>query len=82
MDRKVPTREPLDQAATQAVPGSQSPIRGPGVLADVIPDLSTSDGPWDFSPEDLNRFPALRRRNFWCIQRHQARGEQGPQYLG
>ncbi|ORY32187.1 DNA polymerase ligase-domain-containing protein [Naematelia encephala] len=28
---------------------------------------------WGFSPEEINRFPALRRRNFWCIQRHQAR---------
>ena len=29
---------------------------------------------WGFEQEDLERFPALRKRNFWCIQRHQARG--------
>ena len=31
--------------------------------------------PWGFASEDLERFPALKRRNFWCIQRHQARGK-------
>jgi hypothetical protein len=31
--------------------------------------------PWGFEKEDLDRFPALKRRNFWCIQRHQARGK-------
>jgi hypothetical protein len=29
---------------------------------------------WDFSSDELMSFPALRKRNFWCIQRHQARG--------
>lgn len=40
------------------------------------PDVTKAEnGPWGFSKEDLERFPALRKRNFWCIQRHQARGE-------
>lgn len=34
--------------------------------------------PWGFDREDLERFPALKRRNFWCVQRHQARGEPRP----
>lgn len=34
---------------------------------------ATAEGPWEFTAEDLERFPALRKRNFWCIQRHQAR---------
>ena len=37
-------------------------------------DDPNSRGPWGFSEDDLERFPALRKRNFWCIQRHQARG--------
>ncbi|TYJ52676.1 hypothetical protein B9479_006725 [Cryptococcus floricola] len=28
--------------------------------------------PWGFSPEIVDRFPALTKRNFWCIQRHSA----------
>ncbi|WVQ71339.1 hypothetical protein IAR50_000867 [Cryptococcus sp. DSM 104548] len=28
--------------------------------------------PWGFSPEVVDRFPALSKRNFWCIQRHSA----------
>jgi hypothetical protein len=33
--------------------------------ADVLPP--------GFSRENIERFPALRRRNFFCIQRHEAR---------
>lgn len=33
----------------------------------------TSVFPWEFPAADLERFPALRKRNFFCIQRHQAR---------
>ncbi|WVQ96993.1 DNA ligase D, 3'-phosphoesterase domain-containing protein [Kwoniella sp. CBS 9459] len=29
-------------------------------------------GPWGFTQEEVDTFPALRRRNFWCIQRHSA----------
>jgi hypothetical protein len=32
---------------------------------------------WAFTQADLDLFPALRYRNFWCVQRHQARGERG-----
>lgn len=28
----------------------------------------------EFTPEEIDRFPALKKRNFWCIQRHQATG--------
>lgn len=31
--------------------------------------------PWGFGEDELEKFPALKKRNFWCIQRHQARGE-------
>lgn len=30
--------------------------------------------PWGFDAEDIKQFPALKKRNFWCVQRHQARG--------
>lgn len=38
-------------------------------------ELSTHppDIPWEFEERDLLKFPALRKRNFFCIQRHQAR---------
>ncbi|KAK8865594.1 hypothetical protein IAR55_000738 [Kwoniella newhampshirensis] len=29
-------------------------------------------GPWGFSKEEVTRWPALKKRNFWCIQRHSA----------
>jgi hypothetical protein len=29
---------------------------------------------WAFTQEELSEFPALLQRNFWCVQRHQARG--------
>ncbi|RXK42052.1 DNA ligase D, 3'-phosphoesterase domain-containing protein [Tremella mesenterica] len=49
----------------------------PETLANPNPNWgetqSLKETPWDFSEEDLGRFPALRKRNFWCIQRHQAR---------
>ena len=32
--------------------------------------------PWDFTQDELRMFPALQKRNFWCIQRHQARGRR------
>lgn len=31
--------------------------------------------PWGFGDDDLEKFPALKKRNFWCVQRHQARGK-------
>lgn len=34
--------------------------------------------PWGFDEKDIERFPALKRRNFWCMQRHQARGQAHP----
>ncbi|ORX35487.1 DNA polymerase ligase-domain-containing protein [Kockovaella imperatae] len=41
---------------------------------DALQNLQTTfDEQWGFTAEDLERFPALRKRNFWCIQRHQAR---------
>jgi hypothetical protein len=39
------------------------------------PKVTNDTYPWGFEKEDLERFPALKRRNFWCIQRHQARGK-------
>jgi len=33
------------------------------------------ESPWDFTQDEVQTFPALRKRNFWCIQRHQARGD-------
>lgn len=36
--------------------------------------VSKAGPPWEFSDDELERFPSLRQRNFWCIQRHQARG--------
>ncbi|WWD05389.1 hypothetical protein V865_003465 [Kwoniella europaea PYCC6329] len=29
-------------------------------------------GIWGFTRSEIERFPALRKRNFWCIQRHSA----------
>ena len=30
---------------------------------------------WEqFSPEEIERYPALKKRNFFCVQRHQATG--------
>ena len=44
--------------------------------AAYLPRNVTGDTyPWGFDEEDLEMFPALKRRNFWCIQRHQARGK-------
>ena len=40
------------------------------------PKVTDDTYPWGFEKEDLERFPALKRRNFWCIQRHQARGKR------
>lgn len=51
--------------------------------SEPIPFDPTTTGdtyPWGFEQEDLDRFPALKRRNFWCIQRHQARGTTTPIY--
>ena len=54
-------------------PPAQEADEDESASADRIEDIT--EPPWGFSEEDLTRFPALRRRNFWCIQRHQARGE-------
>ena len=54
-------------------PPAQEADEDESASADRIVDIT--EPPWGFSEEDLTRFPALRRRNFWCIQRHQARGE-------
>lgn len=32
-------------------------------------------GMWGFDRPDVERFPSLRKRNFFCIQHHQATGE-------
>lgn len=42
-------------------------------------EKAEADNIWpEFSEEDLIDFPALRQRNFWCIQRHQATGKSPP----
>ena len=50
-------------------------------LAILTSEQSITSGtaalPWNFTREELERFPALRSRNFWCVQRHQARGKHG-----
>jgi hypothetical protein len=66
-----------------ASPGPRREDLMPAPKQDDLPEL-LKDGaepvpgklssPWDFSQEELRRFPALQKRNFWCIQRHQARG--------
>lgn len=47
---------------------SSSP-RSPDWIKDDGADFSSH-----FATEDLDRFPALKKRNFFCVQRHQATG--------
>ncbi|WVF70983.1 DNA ligase D, 3'-phosphoesterase domain-containing protein [Kwoniella sp. CBS 6097] len=35
-------------------------------------DEDNTVDPWGFTQEEVDKFPALKRRNFWCIQRHSA----------
>jgi hypothetical protein len=35
-------------------------------------------GMWGFAREDVQRYPVLRKRNFFCIQHHQATGTSLP----
>lgn len=42
-------------------------------LNKVVKDRRNAYEKDGFSAEDIERFPALRKRNFFCIQRHQAR---------
>lgn len=35
-------------------------------------------GIWGFAREDVERYPMLRKRNFFCIQHHQATGTPFP----
>jgi hypothetical protein len=42
----------------------------------AVADQTRKGQLWEeFSPEELDRWPALSRRNFFCVQRHQATGE-------
>ncbi|WWD18230.1 hypothetical protein CI109_102680 [Kwoniella shandongensis] len=40
--------------------------------SDDSAESGESLGPWGFSKEEVTRWPALKKRNFWCIQRHSA----------
>lgn len=79
--RKRKREEELSQAPIQ--PSSSAEPAPHLISADAAPGAAPGlreaepwiVSPWDFSQEDLAMFPALCRRNFWCIQRHQARGE-------
>nr|XP_018265067.1 DNA ligase D, 3'-phosphoesterase domain-containing protein [Kwoniella dejecticola CBS 10117]OBR87225.1 DNA ligase D, 3'-phosphoesterase domain-containing protein [Kwoniella dejecticola CBS 10117] len=39
---------------------------------DVEEEQEDRVGIWGFTKAEIDRFPALRKRNFWCIQRHSA----------
>lgn len=54
-----------------ALPSHEAVVDDASILADR--EINVTEPPWGFSEEELTRFPALKRRNFWCIQRHQAR---------
>jgi hypothetical protein len=50
-------------------------------ITDIVSGIKSEDvkprvdRPWpEFTDEETEQFPAVTRRNFWCIQRHQARG--------
>jgi len=70
-----------------APPSSSRSTELPSPGAEISPTFEDRAGPltagsskipiptWNFSIQELERFPALRRRNFWCVQRHQARGK-------
>lgn len=49
-------------------------IPAPAPSLPLPPSQPHIASPWDFSQEELRMFPALCKRNFWCVQRHQARG--------
>lgn len=78
--------EELSQASTLRQPGAGANAvhkeravtdQGANIPAAAEQVESLIASPWDFSQDELKMFPALCRRNFWCIQRHQARGEPG-----
>lgn len=67
--------EPSSKKRKEQSPEPVKPIQGTRP-ARTEHDSTTGDTyPWGFSDEELERFPALRKRNFWCVQRHQATGQ-------
>jgi hypothetical protein len=57
-------REKTAEEATVAASTANAPTEPP--VQQVVDAVFTAD--------DLQQFPALRTRNYWCIQRHQATG--------
>jgi hypothetical protein len=53
---------------------TRNALSGPSEPAPFDPTTVGDTYPWGFEEGDIDSFPALKRRNFWCIQRHQARG--------
>ncbi|WRT66003.1 DNA ligase D, 3'-phosphoesterase domain-containing protein [Kwoniella shivajii] len=60
-----------DASATSEVDDDKVIAAGEG---DVNVDGEEEEriGPWGFTKSEIDRFPALRKKNFWCIQRHSA----------
>lgn len=50
-----------EEAAARVPAAKQAPVA-------AVPPQNTLP----FTDDDISRFPALRSRNYWCIQRHQA----------
>lgn len=76
------TLHKLQSPARRSTPsGPESPVgvRGPASEPKITDQLGQQAAfAGVFSEDDLMRFPALRKKNFWCIQRHQARGQPSP----
>ncbi|WVR05563.1 DNA ligase D, 3'-phosphoesterase domain-containing protein [Kwoniella sp. DSM 27419] len=52
--------------------GGRSPLPDHARMKVDTADEKITPGPWSFTEEECERYPGLRKRNFWCIQRHSA----------
>ena len=72
---KAGRKRPHEEAEDSKYADTHTPIELSPERDIHNPNAASDTYPWGFASEDLERFPALKRRNFWCIQRHQARGK-------
>ncbi|OCF31875.1 DNA ligase D, 3'-phosphoesterase domain-containing protein [Kwoniella heveanensis BCC8398] len=64
-DVQVPTTNSIEKT-------TKTSERRVGAENDFRQGTQPTVGPWGFTQDEVDRFPALKRRNFWCIQRHSA----------
>jgi len=73
---KAARKRPHEEAEGSTFGDTRTALQEPPEREIYHPATGNHTYPWGFEDEDLDRFPALKRRNFWCIQRHQARGKR------